>query len=108
MIEVLPLPPDPVVDVVQDDEGFSAELSVERPLPPGELAAFEDAIARLRPVVRVDGARRMRAIATVDDDALWISVHCVGPGRYDDRPGQEARALAADLWTAVHTAASAS
>ena len=105
MSTVLPAVGDCSWDVVADVEGFSAEGSVERDLEPSELVSFETAAARMPPAVRTLGAVRIRGMATVDDEALWVYVHAVGPGPFDENAAEAAEELLADLWTAIHTAA---
>lgn len=92
-------------DVVSDDQGFSAEGSAERALAPDELAAFETAAARMPPIVRGQGELKIRGMATVDDDTLWVYVHAVGPGPYDESAARAAEGALTDLWGAIHTAA---
>ncbi len=92
-------------DVVSDVEGFSAEGSVERDLEPRELAAFETAAAQMPPVARSHGPVRLRGMATVDDETLWVYVHAVGPGHFDAAASGAAEELLTDLWSEIHTAA---
>ena len=84
MSQLLPRVGDRTWDVVTDVEGFSAEGSLERDLEPSELEAFETAAAEMPPVVRMMGELRVRGMATVDDETLWVYVHVVGPGSFDD------------------------
>jgi len=105
MNEVLPLAGERTWDVVSDDEGFSAEGSLERVLDLGELEAFETAAAEMPPVVRTVGAVKIRGMATVDDDTLWVYVHAVGPGPFDDDASRAAEGVLTYLWRAIHTAA---
>ncbi len=44
-------------------------------------------------------------MATVDDETLWVYVHAVGPGPFDDIAAAAAEEALADLWSAIHTAA---
>lgn len=106
MIDV-PALPQPDVDVFQDSEGFSAELTVERDLDIREIDAFREACIRLMPVVSVDGQSQERGLVSVDDDTLWVYVHAIGPGRYDSVRESAARDLLAHLWTVIHEAAAA-
>jgi hypothetical protein len=105
MSTVLPTMGDCSWDVVSDAEGFSAEGSVERDLDENELTAFETAAALTPPVVRGAGPVRIRGMATVDDDTLWVYVHAVGPGPFDDSAAAAAQEALTELWTAIHTAA---
>jgi hypothetical protein len=94
-----------VWDVVAEAEGFSAEVSLERDLAADELADFETAAAELPPVVRDVGPVRIRGMATVDDETLWVYVHAVGPGPFDDGAARAAERVLQDLWQAIHVAA---
>ena len=105
MSSVLPTMGDCSWDVVSDVEGFSAEGSVERDLDASELVAFETAAAQTPPVVRGVGPVRIRGMATVDDETLWVYVHAVGPGPFDDSAAAAAEEALAELWSAIHTAA---
>ena len=102
---VLPPLPEPTLDVVEDPEGFSAELSVERELSLEEIDAFEQAAASLPPVVLAESGRQFRGMATIDDDVLWVYVHATGPGPCDERALARARDLARNLWSSIHSAA---
>jgi hypothetical protein len=101
----LPAMPLPVLDVAQDDAGYSAELSVERDLSVREFESFSDASLRLSPVVRVDGQHEVRGLVSLDDDTLWVYVHEVGPGSYGPDRERAARDLLEHLWRAIHEAA---
>ncbi len=105
MGNVLPVISDCVWDVISDVEGFSAEGSAERDLEPRELEAFETAAAEMPPVVRAVGPVRIRGLATVDDETLWVYVHAVGPGPFDDSATRACEEVLDDLWGAIHTAA---
>lgn len=105
MSSVLPVIGGITWDVVSDVEGYSAEGSAERALDPSELDAFEFAGAHLPPAARAVGPVRIRGMATVDDDTLWVYVHTVGPGPFDGTSRREAEDLLAELWSAIHTAA---
>lgn len=105
MSSVLPAIGDRTWDVVSDVEGYSAEGSVERDLDLGELAAFETAAAQMPPVVRTVGPIRIRGMATIDDETLWVYVQAVGPGPFDEVASAAADEVLADLWAAIHTAA---
>jgi hypothetical protein len=105
MSNVLPAIGNVTWDVVSEAEGFSAEGSVERELDARELADFEVAAAEMPPVVRDVGLIRIRGMATVDDETLWVYVHAVGPGSFDDTASGVAEDLLTDLWMAIHTAA---
>ncbi len=105
MSTVLPAIGECVWDVISDVEGFSAEGSAERDLEPHELEAFETAAAQLPPVLRDVGQVRIRGMATVDDETLWVYVHAVGPGPFDAAASRAAESARADLWSAIHTAA---
>lgn len=105
MSTVLPAIGDRIWDVVSDVEGYSAEGSVERDLDVSELEAFETAAAQLPPVVRDAGPIRIRGMATVDDETLWVYVQAIGPGPFDDAAAAAADEVLADLWAAIHTAA---
>jgi hypothetical protein len=107
MVVDLPLLPSPESDVVQEEDGYSAEVSVERELTESEWAAFSDAVRGLAPVVRVAGAHEVRGLVSLDDDTLWVSVHDVGPGPYDADRQAEDRRLIEELWREVHAAAGA-
>jgi hypothetical protein len=104
----LPPLPDVPLDVVQDDEGFSAELSIDRELSFREMAVFEAAAVHLPRVFRTEGQRRFRGMATIDDETLWVYVHVTGPGRCDQSAADGVRDMAAGLWTSIHAAAAAS
>jgi hypothetical protein len=105
MSTVLPSISDRTWDVVSDVEGYSAEGSIQRDLDPTELADFEAAAAQMPPIVRTVGPIRIRGMATVDDETLWVFVQAVGPGPFDDDASQAAEEALADLWGAIHTAA---
>ena len=105
MSQLLPALSNATWDVVSDDQGFSAEGSAERALTGDELEAFETAAARMAPVVRTHGALQIRGMATIDEDTLWVYVHAVGPGAYDESAAQAAEGVLLDLWSAIHTAA---
>ena len=105
MIDVLPTLPEVTWDVVLDGDGYSAEASAERELSMDEVAAFETASARLRPVVRVGVDREIRGMATVDDTTLWVYVHALGPGPCDDSVAGEAQGMLVDLWRTIHMSA---
>ena len=101
----VPTIPTPVLDIAQDEEGYSAELSAERDLSAGEYNAISDACLRLGPVTQVNGQHEVRGLVSVDEDTLWVYVHQVGPGRFGPPEEQTARALLEQLWSAVHVAA---
>lgn len=105
MSEVRTVTGDRTWDVVSDVEGFSAEGSLERDLDLSELEAFETAAAEMPPVVRTVGPMRIRGMATVDDETLWVYVHAVGPGSFDDGASAVAEGVLAYLWGAIHSAA---
>jgi hypothetical protein len=105
MSEVLPVIGDVAWDVVSDEVGFSAEGSLERDLEVSELEAFETAAAQMPPVVRAAGPVRIRGMATVDDETLWVYVHAVGPGPFDAHASQASEEVLEDLWSGIHTAA---
>ena len=105
MSTVLPAIGECAWDVISDAEGFSAEGSAERDLEPHELEAFETAAAQLPPVLRDVGQMRIRGMATVDDETLWVYVHAVGPGPFDAAASRAAESARAELWSAIHTAA---
>jgi hypothetical protein len=105
MSQLLPRVGDRTWDVVTDVEGFSAEGSLERDLEPSELEAFETAAAELPPVVRNVGGVTIRGMATVDDETLWVYVHAVGPGQFDDTALRAAEAVLTHLWSAIHSGA---
>lgn len=105
MSSVLPAIGERTWDVVSDVEGYSAEGSIQRDLDASELAAFETAAAQMPPVVRVVGSIRVRGMATVDDETLWVYVQAVGPGGFDDVASRAAEEVLTDLWSAIHTAA---
>jgi hypothetical protein len=103
----LPALPNPVLDVDQDEVGFSAELSVKRDLAVHEYDAFSDACRRLAPAVRVDGEFEVRGLVSVDEETLWVYVHEVGPGSYGPAREGAALDLLKDLWRVIHEAAAA-
>jgi hypothetical protein len=105
MSQLLPALTNTTWDVVSEDEGFSVEGSAERALAGDEIEAFETAAAGMAPAVRAHGQMRIRGIATIDEDTLWVYVHAVGPGPYDDGAARAAEGLLTDLWSAIHTAA---
>ena len=51
------------------------------------------------------GSITIRGMATIDDDTLWVYVHAVGPGAFDEVASAAAEDLLADVWSAVHMAA---
>lgn len=106
LIEIPGLP-QPRTDVVRDDAGYSAELSVERELSDHEVGVLGEAALRLRPVVRIDGAHESRGLVSVDDDTLWVYVHSIGPGEFGVDRQMTARALLEHLWELVHEASTA-
>jgi hypothetical protein len=103
----VPTMPNPVLDVAQDDAGYSAEVSVERDLAVNEYQAFSDACLQLAPAVTIDGEAELRGLVSVDEDTLWVYVHEVGPGSYGPVRERAARDLLEDLWRAIHEAAAA-
>ena len=105
MSDLLPAPADTTWDVVAEVEGFSAEGSAERDLDASELPAFAAAAAQLPPAVRSVGSITIRGMATIDDDTLWVYVHAVGPGAFDEVASGAAEDLLADLWSAIHMSA---
>jgi hypothetical protein len=105
MSTLLPALANTTWDVVSDDQGFSAEGSAERDLAADEIATFETAAAHMPPIVRGHGELQIRGMATVDDGTLWVYVHAVGPGPYDESAARAAEAALMDLWGAIHTAA---
>jgi hypothetical protein len=107
VLSEVPAMPNPVLDVTQDEVGFSAEVSVERYLAVDEYEAFSDACLRLAPVVCVDGVYEVRGLVSVDEDTLWVYVHEVGPGPYGPAREGAARDLLGHLWRVIHEAASA-
>jgi hypothetical protein len=104
----VPAMPVPVLEVAQDDEGYSAEVSVERDLAVNEYQAFSDACLRLAPAVTIDGEQEVRGLVSVDEDTLWVYVHDVGPGLYGPDRERVDRDLLEVLWRAIHEAAAAS
>jgi hypothetical protein len=105
MSQLLPALKNTTWDVLSDDQGFSAEGSAERPLECVELERFETAAAGMAPVVRAYGRVQVRGMATIDEDTLWVYVHAVGPGPYDESAARAAEGVLTDLWRAIHTAA---
>jgi hypothetical protein len=94
-------------DVVEDPEGFSAELSVESDLAAGQVEAFSAAALAMGVAVTVDHGRKIRGLVSVDDQTLWVYVHAVGPGGYDPAVEASARHLLATLWDDIHRRAHA-
>ena len=94
-------PPRPVCDVVQDEAGYSAELSVEWPLEVNEVAAFEDAASGLPPTVSSRDGQVIRGLVSVDDETLFVYVHATGPGRYDTAAAASAEQVLDGLWRLV-------
>jgi hypothetical protein len=94
--------PDPTFDVVEDPDGFSAELSVECALAPVQSSAVSAAVEGMPPVVEIDGQREIRGQVSVDDETLWVYVHAVGPGPYDPHAGAAARQVLEQLWDDLH------
>jgi hypothetical protein len=103
----LPSLPRPDIDIAQDDDGYSAEVSVERSLSLDEVNAFSEACRRLAPAIAVDGEHQFRGLVSVDDETLWVYVHEVGPGPYGAQRELAAHALLERLWRSVHEAAAA-
>jgi hypothetical protein len=103
----LPSLPQPDIDIAQDDDGYSAEVSVERSLSLDEVNAFSEACRRLAPAIAVDGEHELRGLVSVDDETLWVYVHEVGPGPYGAQRELAAHALLERLWRSVHEAAAA-
>ena len=101
LVEIPPIP-SPLLDVAQDVEGYSAEISVERSLQPAESTTFAFAALRLLPVMRVAGQHMARGHVWVDDDTLWVDVQSTGPGRYGTAQQEAARSLLSELWEQVH------
>jgi hypothetical protein len=97
----LSTPPKPVCDVVQDEAGFSAELSVESPLRVDDVEAFEGAASRLQPTVSVRDQHVIRGLVSVDDEALFVYVHATGPGQYDAAAAAAAQEMLDTLWSLV-------
>lgn len=100
--------PNVACDVVQDPEGFSAELSVECVLEADQVMAFSVAARAMAPVVDRDGQREIRGLVSLDEQSLWVYVHAVGPGRYDSVVEGASRQLLSRLWDDVHRLARAS
>jgi hypothetical protein len=103
----VPALPEPDLDLAQDPDGYSAELSVERDLAIREIGAFSAACLHLRPVACVSGESEVRGLVSVDDETLWVYVHEVGPGKYGPTQANAARDLLEHLWRTVHEAAAA-
>lgn len=94
--------PDPTCDVVEDPEGFSAELTVECELEPLQSVTVSAAVLEMEPVVEIDGQREIRGQVSVDDETLWLYVHAVGPGSYNPNAGAAARHVLEQLWDDMH------
>jgi hypothetical protein len=94
--------PDPAFDVVEDPEGFSAELTVECQLEPRQSMTVSAAVLEMDPVIEVDGEREIRGQVSIDDETLWLYVHAVGPGAYDPNAGAAARHVLEQLWDDLH------
>jgi hypothetical protein len=107
VLRELPTMPRPELDVAQDDTGYSAEVTLERHLAISEFDAFTDACLHVPPIVRDEGEHRLRGLASVDEDALWLYVHAMGPGRFGPAQDAAARDLLADLWRVIHEAVAA-
>lgn len=73
VLSEVPAMPNPVLDVTQDEVGFSAEASVERHLAGHENAAFSDACLGLAPVARVDGVSVVRGLDLLKHP--WRAIH---------------------------------
>lgn len=101
MATELSTPPRPVCDVIQDEAGYSAELSVEWPLQVNEVAAFEDAASGLPPTVSAREGQVIRGLVSVDDETLFVYVHATGPGRYDAAAAAAAQQVLDGLWRLV-------
>jgi hypothetical protein len=99
--------PDPVSDLVMDAEGFSVELSVQRELTGAEASSFERAAIGMPPVLSMAGHREIRGLVSVEDDTLFVYVHELGPGPYDQAAADAARAALVTLWDDAHRAAGA-
>jgi hypothetical protein len=93
-----------VCDVVQDEAGFSAELSIEWPLRVEEVEAFESAASHLQPTVSNRDRHVIRGLVSVDDEALYVYVHATGPGQYDAAAASSAQAVLDDMWRLVQEA----
>jgi len=101
MPRALPPLPEPILDAVEDIDGFSAELRIELELPLEDVEVFASVIDRIPPVSRAEGKRTYRGMATIDEDTLWVYVHTTGPGRCDQGAWDGSRALAAELWNSI-------
>ncbi len=89
-------------DVVEDPDGFSAEIVVDRPLGALELEAFSQAVREL-PLIEAHVADvDLSAAAIVDEGTLWLSVHAVGPGRCESAVSAAAEELLRDRWHEIH------
>lgn len=101
----VPALPEPDVDLAQDPDGFSAELSVERDLAIREIDSFSTACLGLAPVATVSGSHELRGLVSVDDETLWVYVHEIGPGVFGPAQESAAHDLLEQLWRRVHEAA---
>lgn len=102
MLKNLPMMPAPSLDLIVDEEGFSAECSVEQPLDAALVSAFETAITALPRTEITEGQREVRGRVFVDDDVLVVYVLVVGPGPHDQAAVDSAQALLVRLWEDVH------
>ena len=83
------------------------ELSAERSLSAAEYDSVSDVCLALVPVMRSTGDHEMRGLASVDEDALWVYVHSVGPGLFTPQHEAAARELLGQLWRDVHAGSGA-
>ncbi len=102
MLKNLPMMPASSLDLIVDEEGFSAECSVEQPLAGASISAFEKAIGELPRTVIAEGQREVRGRVFVDDGVLVVYVLVVGPGPHDQEAADSAQALLVTLWEDVH------
>lgn len=108
MLKNLPVMPTPTLDLIVDEEGFSAECSVEQPLDAASIPAFEKAVGELPRTVIAEGQREVRGRVFVDDGVLVVYVLVVGPGPHDQAAVDSAQALLLTLWEDVHRLADSS
>ena len=101
----LPAIPELTWDLIEDPEGFSAEITADLELSPAEIDAFHRAVTEAGQVVEIVHEAEVRGAAILDEDTLWLVVHAIGPGRFDRTVASVADEVLRQQWNAVHLSA---
>jgi len=88
-----------------DEAGFAVDVWAEHEIELAEARALATPAEILSGVSLTRSPYAARALVTVDEDALWVSVEVVGEGQYTSDVEKFARLWFADLWDAVQLGA---